>query len=228
MHGEASQLTAWIALLLIGAGVILFLVVSRRFAKNRQKGQETLQSIGFIPVSADTALEERFRHLYRNPYAFLRELYQRKIPDGMMFIFGLDNPDGVLTQRGIAILSSNLSLPSFRIFPKIAPQQFGLGQLANQIIERAVSTVDDKVELPEFPEFDKKYLLYSGDRESVRQFFSNRMADYFSGTQLYSILAEGDWFVFEDYGMLFVKNDLSTISQSVSRAMEIYKVFQTK
>jgi len=34
--------------------------------------------------------------------------------------------------------------------------------------------------------------------------------------------------VFEDYEMLFVKNDLSTISQSVRRAMEIYEVLQTE
>ena len=227
MNGESSELTAWVALMVIGLGVILFLVVSIRFTKKRQKGQETLQSLGFKPIPRDTTLEMRLRNLYGNPYAFFRELYQRRMPDSVLYVFGLDTPDGVLISRGIAIMSSNLSLSSFKIFPKIDSKQFGLGKLANQMIEQAVSRVDEKVEFPEFPEFNKKYLLFSSDQKGVRKFFTDRMADYFSGTNLVGIMTEGDLLVFEDYSTPFAQDALSALNQNVRQAIEIYHLFQS-
>lgn len=228
MNGEGSQLTTWIALLVIGAGVVLFLVFSRRFIKNRQEGQALLKGLGFVHASPDRALEARFSNLYRNRYAFFRELYQRRLPDGVLYIFSLYNPDGVIVSRGIAIISGNLSLPSLKIFPKIDPNQFGLGSLANQIIERVVSTADEKVELQEFPDFNKKYQLFSGDQEGVRRFFNDRIADYFSRTAFFTILAEGDMFVFEDYSPSSNKNNLSLLSQNIRQAIEILNLFQRK
>lgn len=225
MNGESTgTLMPVVALLIIVFGVFLYLFI---FKRGRNKGQEMLQSIGFAAIAADKTLERRLAQLYHNPNVILREVFQRRLPDASMYIFALDDPDGLVTPRGIAILSSNLSLPQFRIFPKIDSQQFGLGGLGNKVLERAVATAGEKVEFPAFPEFAEKYFLVSDDQESVLRFFNERMADYFSRTQLFSVLAEGDMFVFEDYGMFFVKNDLSTISQSVRRAMEIYEVFQT-
>lgn len=225
MNGESGgMLLPVAALLVIVFGVFLYLLI---FKKGGNKGQETLQSMGFTAITPDKTLESRLARLYRNPNIILREVFQRRLPDASMYIIALDDPDGVVTPRGIAILSSNLSLPQFRIFPKIDSKQFGLGGLGNKVLERAVATAGEKVEFSAFPEFAEKYFLVSDDRESVLRFFNERMADYFSRTQLFSVLAEGDMFVFEDYGMSFVKNDPSTISQIVRRAMEIYEVFQT-
>lgn len=227
MNGESSELTAWVALIVIGLGVTLFLLVSILFRKNRQKGQETLQSIGFKPVPPDTTLEMRFQNLYGNPYAFIRELYQRRMPVVVLYVFGLNTTDGVLISRGIAVMSAALSLPPLRIFPKVDSKQFGLAKLANQIIEQAVSRVDEKVELPEFPEFNEKYLLFSSDQIGVRGFFTDRMVDYFSGTNLLGIVAEGDLLVLEDYSTPFNQgDDLSALNQNVRRALEIYHLFQ--
>lgn len=226
MNGESTgTLMPIVALLIIVFGVFLYLFI---FKRGRNKGQEMLQSIGFTAIAADKTLERRLAQLYRNPNVILREVFQRHLPDASMYIFALADPDGVVTSRGIAILSSNLSLPQFRIFPKIDSKQFGLGGLGNKVLERAIATAGERVEFPAFPKFAEKYFLVSDDQESVLRFFNERMADYFSRTQLFSILAEGDLFVFEDYGMFFVKNDLSTISQSVRRAMEIYEVFESK
>lgn len=226
MNGESTgTLMPVVALLIIVFGVFLYPFI---FKRGRNKGQDMLQSLGFTAIALDKTLERRLAQLYRNPNVILREVFQRRLPDASMYIFALDDPDGVVTPRGIAILSSSLSLPQFRIFPKIDSKQFGLGGLGNKVIERAVATAGEKVEFPAFPEFAEKYFLVSEDADTLHQFFNDQMADYFSRSQLFSVLAEGDMFVFEDYGMFFVKNDLSKISQSVRRAMEIYEVLQTK
>ena len=224
---------------LVLVGFVLFFVGMLYFAiqinrKEVEKKQQTAQSLGFSPVTADPKLTAEIAELYRRPNAHttyeMRNVSRKVIPDGEIYLFDLvdtyGSDDSWLERQAVAIVSPYLKIPPFTLFPK-ADQKYALGGLANKVLEWGMSFVGTPLDFPEYPEFDARYILSSEEgTDWVRGFFDQRLAQYFSHTQMFKLHAGGNVFTFSEMGANFDANDQNVMSQRVNHALDIFRLMQ--
>ncbi len=200
-----------------------------------RKRQQILQTLGFVPVEADQALTSKISHLYQRPGVQNRyqlcNVSRRAIPDGEMYLFDLgetsSDGDTSWERQVAAIISPYLNLPHFVLFPK-ADQKFALSGLTNRVLEWGISKLGTRIEYPEFPTFDARYVVTSMDEPGfMRAFLDDRIAQYFSQTQMYMLLhGMGNIFTFAEIDPHFKPLDQERMGRRVSRALEIFRLFQ--
>ncbi len=233
---ETSGIITFLAVLfivLVFVGMLWFTVTASR--KEKEAKAQMARMLGATPVpQPDAALVEKIDALYRTPWAasryVLRNVSRRTLPDGEMFLFDLvDNSgdgDSITENQAVAIRSTTLRLPPFQFYPKLDTSKYALGKLANTIVEWGASKVGAPVNFPEYPAFQARYSVTSSDPQAVTQFFDERLARYFAGTEYYSLHAGGDLFVFAEVEPGFNAKDQSHLSRRINRALEIYRLFQ--
>ena len=218
-------------LVIIGAFIFIVVQSSR---KDVEAKRQTARAMGFTPISADTVLSDKISALYQNKnilnkYA-LRNVSQKRTPDGDMYLFDLINTSGEddssTENQAVAIVSPHLNLPPFTLFPK-SDEKYKLSGLTNKILEWGTSLLlGDPVPFPEFPAFSSRYIITSNQPDLVRSFIDENIARYFSKTQMYSLHASGNVFTFSEMEPRFNASDPNSMNQRVNRAAEIFRVFQ--
>jgi len=212
-------------------GMVYFAISTTR--KEAEQKKQAAQSLGFSSIETDANLLEKLSALYRRPGAQtrydLRSLSRRVTPDGEMYLFDLvdtsGDDDSWTEKQAVAIVSPYLKLPPFAIFPK-ADQKYALSGLANKVLEWGMSFVGSQVEFPEYPEFESRYIVTSNESSDwVREFFDQRLADYFSRTPMLMLHAADDLFTFSEMGTK-LESDPTVLSQRVNRALEIFRALQ--
>jgi hypothetical protein len=229
---ETLTILVVLLVLLIFAGLIVFSITNTRQQKRARA--QMAQTLGITPVEADTTLLAQISALYQTPgnkpRHSLHNVMRRRLPDGDLFLFDLVDRDGEsdswLERQAVAIRSDTLRLPPFQIFPKINPEKYALGALANAIVEWGVSKVGTPVQFPEFPAFQARYTLTSTDPEAAQRFFDEARARFFARTEYYNLRAAGGLFVFAEIQPGVKLNDPAQITNRINRALDIYRLFQ--
>ena len=229
---ESLTILVLLLILLVFAGLIVFSITNARQQKQAQA--QMAQTLGLTPVEPDATLLTQISALYQTPgnkpRHSLHHVMRRRLPDGELFLFDLVDRDGEsdswLERQAVAIRSDTLRLPPFQIFPKINPEKYALGALANAIVEWGVSKVGTPVQFPEFPAFQARYTLTSTDPEAAQRFFDEARARFFARTEYYNLRAAGGLFVFAEIQPGVKLNDPAQITNRINRALDIYRLFQ--
>jgi len=229
---ESLTILVLLLILLVFAGLIVFSITNARQQKQAQA--QMAQTLGLTPVEPDATLLTQISALYQTPgnkpRHSLHHVMRRRLPDGELFLFDLVDRDGEsdswLERQAVAIRSDTLRLPPFQIFPKINPEKYALGALANAIVEWGVSKVGTPVQFPEFPAFEARYTLTSTDPEAAQRFFDEARARFFARTEYYNLRAAGGLFVLAEIQPGVKLNDPAQITNRINRALDIYRLFQ--
>jgi len=229
---ESLTILVVLIILLVFAGLIAFSIVNVR--QQKQAKTQMAQTLGLTPVEPDSSLLAQISALYQTPgnkpRHSLHHVMRRRLPDGELFLFDLVDRDGEsdswLERQAVAIRSDTLHLPPFQIFPKINPEKYALGALANAIVEWGASKLGTPVQFPEFPAFQARYTLTSSDPEAARRFFDEDKARFFARTEYYNLRAAGNLFVFAEIQPGLKVNDPAQITNRINRALDIYRLFQ--
>lgn len=219
--------------LLVFAGMLI--LASTLSRKGKEAKAQMAQTLGLTPhPQPDGAFLEKISALRRAPFGIskyeLRNVSRRPLPDGELLLFDLidvaSDSDTIAENQAVAIRSDTLHLPNFHLFPKVDPEKYALGRLANRVVDWGGSKLGTPVKFPEFPAFEGRYAVSSTNPDAVRRFFDAEKARYFSNTQNYTVRAEGDLFIFAEIEPGFNINDPSHMSRRIDRALEIYRLFQ--
>lgn len=223
--------------------VVLFLLVFTLmifgtifFARKEKATKAQLaQVLGMTPVpEPDATLARKIFALYHTSWGTasykLRNVSRRPLADGELFLLDLvdtsGDGDSTTENQAVVIHSPTLRLPPFQFYPKVDPQKYALGGLANKIVEWGVSKAGKPVSFPEYPAFAARYAVTSDDPPAVQRFFDEPMARYFAGTEYYTLHAADDLFVFSEIEPGLKTSDPVQMTRRVDRALEIYRLFQ--
>ncbi len=231
---ETVTLLVLLFILLTFTGLLVFSIRAGR--KTRQVQAQIAQTLGVTPLEPDETLLAQIATVYPTakaadkPRYSLHNVSRRALPDGELFLFDLvdrdTESDSWLERQAVAIRSNRLRLPPFQMFPKVDAAKYGLGGLANVIVEWGVSKVGTPVQFPEFPAFQARYAVTSSDPEAARRFFDEDKARYFSKTEYYNVHAGGNLFTFAETLPGFKPGDPAQMTQRINRALEMYRLFQ--
>lgn len=230
--GDTTVIVALLVALVFGVLVIGSILITR---KEKAKRTRLTQAPGMMPVpQPDAALAEQICALHRPARGTatykLRNVSRRPLADGELFLFDLvdtsGDGDSTTAHQAMAIRSTTLQLPPFKVYPRVDTQQYALGGLANRIVEWAVARVGQPVSFPEYPAFATRYTVTSDDPPAARRFFDERLANYFATTQFYTLHAAGNLFVFAEIGPGFKSGDQSHLARRIDRALEVYHLFR--
>lgn len=216
--------------LVIGSFIFLTVLSSR---KDQEIKQQMARSMGFTPIPADPALCAKISTLYqRNGIQYRYELQnvsKKGMPDGDIYLFDLINTSGednsTTESQAVAIISTYLSLPPFTMFPK-SDEKYQLSGIANKILEWGTSFIGNPVSFPEFPVFNARYIITSNQPDLMHSFVDERIARFFSQTQMYSLHASENIFTFSELEPGFNTSNPNNMNQRANRAMEIFRVLQ--
>jgi hypothetical protein len=217
---------------LVVFGFLLYTAIQSSH-KEKEGRQRTIQSLGFTPVDADAELTNKIVRLYKHPGSQsryeLRNVSRKELPDGSMYLIDLvdtsGDDDSIKERQAVAIVSPYLKLPQLAFFPK-ADQKYALSGLANKIVEWGMTKMGTPMAFADFPEFSERYVVTSNEPDLARGFLDDRVAQFFSRTQMYTVHAMGDVFTFSEMDPRFDTTDLNSMSQRINRAMDIFRVFQ--
>jgi len=227
---ELSSILLLIVFLAIFGGMIYLTI--RSSANDRKAKNELASQVGFVPNEVSPALIIKFSRLYQRSGREkfdLRNVFQRKLPDGEMYIFDLVDTSGEddswTETQAVAVVSQYLKLPHFTLFPK-ADEKYALSGVANRILEWGMSFVGKPISFPNAPVFNSKYATTSKEPEMARTFMDESLLRYFSQTQMYIVHAMGDMFTFNEMDPKLKKMDQESMSRRINRAMEIFHALQ--
>ena len=182
--------------LLIAFGLLLLFGLLISYAvqyskKKEEQRQQTVRSMGFTAIETSATLTDRINQFYSwdksSSQTTLSNVFHKTLPDGEMYLFGLNDSD--TEQQTIAILSPDLSLPKFMIFPRIEMDN-AAGKLVNKALIWAISRVETPLEFPEVPEFQERYMVSSPNPDSARRFLDANLLRQLTQTKQYVIRAD--------------------------------------
>ncbi len=209
----------------------LFILAIRSGRQEKRNKQAWAASLGFSPHEPDQALAEKIAALYRTrrgsgPHV-LRNVSRKTIPGGVMYLFDLvdtgGDSDSTAERQAVAVVSPDLRLPQFLLLPRMDEQQ-RLGKVANRMIAWGANLGGDMLTFPEYPAFDRRYLVVAREPQAVQDFFDDSIAAFFAGTEMYTLHAGEDTFTFAEIRYGVQKLGAEILAARVSKAMDIYRV----
>lgn len=229
---ETVTILVVLIILLLFTGLIVFSITNSRNVK--QKQAQRTQALGMTPIEPDAALLAQIAALYPSradkPRYSLHNVSRRALPDGELFLFDLVDrdieSDSWIERQAVAIRSERLQLPPFQMYPKVDASKYGLGGLANALVEWSVSTVGTPVQFAQFPAFQARYAISSTNPQAVQTFFDEDKARYFANSEYYNLHASGHLFTFAEMQPGLKASDVELLSRRINRALEIYRLFQ--
>lgn len=231
---ETITLLVVLFVLLAFTGLLIFSIRAGR--KTKQAQAQIAQTLGVTPVEPDETLLAQIAAVYPaaksadKPRYSLHNVSRRALPDGELFLFDLVDrdieSDSWIERQAVAIRSNRLRLPPFQMFPKVDTAKYGLGGLANAIVEWGAAQAGTPMSFPEFPTLQARYAVTSTDPEAARRFFDEDKARYFAKTEYYNLHAGGNLFTFAEMLPGFKTSDPAQMTQRINRALEMYRLFQ--
>lgn len=243
-----------LVILLVGAGFFAIMVWAL-FAARRKAGErrQRLLEQGFAPLDPpDEALIESIAGVYAmrpNRRVELRDVYQRPIPGGRLFLFDawdVGGRENDIAGRGVVALQSpSLDLPPFMLWPLPEMGAAGGGFLARAaqgLMDRALDWAATYSGMQRYrladlstdgsaAEFDEHYLLFGRDPSRLGALFARALpARLASLGSSYALHGAGD-LLFVEAGSSFSKRPSSPSTPPddaarVSAARKIFAWFQ--
>lgn len=226
---EGLILVIVIAFFALFIGLLAYAIRSGR--KEQRNKQEWAAMLGFSAVQPDAMLAQKIVALYRNRHGSgpdaLRNVSRKTIPGGVMYLFDLvdtsGESDSTAESQGVAVISPDLRLPQFMLLPRMDEQQ-RLGKLANRVIAWGANLGGDVLTFPEYPAFDRRYLVITREMGATQDFFDEAIAAFFSATEMTTLHAGGDTFTLSEIRYGVQKLNQEVLAARVGRAMEVYRV----
>lgn len=185
-------------------GMSIFWVV--RFGRKQSAQRlERARSLGFSPLGELVPdVLERVTHLYRSnqqQQIQLQNIFEQRRTDASFYLLDILDTAGDdtsnLGEEVIVIISSYLALPRFTIIPMIK-MEGRLGGLMNIAIDKLMDMLGtrqglERVQFDQYPEIDKRFIIFGDDPVEIRNFFTNSyMSGFFDIKPKYEIDAGGD------------------------------------
>jgi hypothetical protein len=215
---------------------IFYMVRSER--KDAQVKRSIIDSLGFAPVEVTPELTQRFVDFHnrirdkwvreKHREYELRNVARKLLPDYEVIIFDLidhgGNDTSYLETQAVAVISPHLELPAFSLFPKVNVEG-ATANLGNKLLTWIVKNAGSPVAFPDFPEFEKRYLVSSNEPYETEEFLDEIRLRRLSKTSMMSISASGDMFTVSEIGASNRQSSIEAVSARVNLAAEIYSIF---
>lgn len=215
-------------LLIFGAVLVIVSLFSIAIQQNRRKQDKQLRvfkSFGFRSIESVTTLTDRVNQLYSWKQSetrhTLRNVYHKTISNGDMYFFKFEDSDS--DHFYLAILSSELNLPQFFIYPKLEVGGIA-GNVLNKALLWAISKIGTTIDFPQDSRFQDEYIVNALNPSAVRQFLTADVLRQISQLKGIAVQAEGSLLLF------FQLNESGSISQEfisqqVNQAVRVLQIF---
>jgi len=185
MIGNTELLTILSILLF----VVIFIFLIRASRKSGEEKTIQAHAPRFEPLAEQppellARLEELFQNQH-NKKVELRNLYHQREFARDLYLFDLVNTHHEDTSSGtevFRVISHQLTLPRFSLssFPPLDTQRM-LGNLMDKMLTKFFDWVGKfqrltRVEFPDQPGFDEKFVVFGGDKYTLRKLFSGTIA----------------------------------------------------
>jgi len=218
-------------------GLTVFLIV-RSERKGRDTKLQISRSLGFTPLEPSPELVQKISQLYQNlrktqpdksgDIYKLQSVSSKRMVDCEMIIFDLidtSGDDNSYTEvQAVAMIAPHLTLPAFALFPR-ADLDGPLTNMANKVMGWVISRFGDPVSFPEFPEFERRYLVSSLDAEGTRRFLDEIRLQRLANTRLIGIHAGGDIFTLSHIATSAKPLTREIMNERIRQAMDVYSIF---
>ncbi|MGD2148029.1 MAG: hypothetical protein PVH41_15140 [Anaerolineae bacterium] len=228
------DIMAVLAALGVVAVFVVVLIILRSGRREAEQRRQMAQELGFTPIEPYPELTARIAALYpqrgrAEPRYGLRHVSRRATTDGEMYIFDLvdvaGEDDSWVETQGVAVVSSRVNLPRFLLYTK--PDMDGwVSRLADSVIDWAVTRQGTRVEFPEHPQFESRYVVTSKESEAVRRFFEGAIVGRLPETGLYSVHGGGPTFAFGELATKSGSVTVRALGRRIDRAMSLSRLFQ--
>jgi hypothetical protein len=223
------------ALLALGVifffAAILFLMIQGSRRMRAEKTHQT-QALGFelvetLPADLANRVEDVF--LKRDQSAiYLENIYTRSELDRELFIFDYGDHEGDDSELGsevFGVISSELALPKFSIstLPGFNPESL-LGELMEKLLDKVLAVAEkylgmQRVELPDWPEFDNQLVVFGQDHDAVQNLLRRVGPSILLQSKLIMHIAGSDDFLSVDF------NNTSDLGGSENDLISQYQFF---
>lgn len=207
----------------------------------REKRAQISRSLGFEPVEPDDELTHKIAQLYSavrlkrtdaDTGRFkLSNVSVKRMFDARMYLFDLrdtSGEDGGSSEiQSVAVVSSDLFLPTFVIIPK-SDTQGVISRWGNHLLSILVARFGTQVEFPHIPEFERKYLVSSPDPQGTRRFLDSGRLASLAQTGLIGVLAGGDVFILSKVGVSSGQDGAAQVAERVNLARTVYEAFRAR
>jgi hypothetical protein len=215
---------------------VFYMIRSER--KDAQVKRSIIDSLGFRPVEVTPELTQRFVDFHerirdkwireKHREYELRNVARKLLPDYEVIIFDLidhgGNDTSYIETQAVAVISPHLELPAFSLFPKVNVEGV-TASLGNKLITWIVKNAGSPVPFPDFPEFEKRYLVNSNVPYETEEFLNETRLRRLAKTSMMSISASGDMFTVSEIGSSNRPSSIEAVSARVNLAAEIYSIF---
>lgn len=232
--------------LLIILAILLFVIIllfAIRYS-GKSRGEKTIQAqiLGFEPlVEPPPQLMSRLEKLYHNEgkqTLELRNLYHRREFDRDLYLFDLvntHNEDASMGREVFGVISRQLALPRFSLasLPPLDTQRM-LGNLMDKMLDKLFDWAGKhqgfiRVEFPDQPEFDERFVVFGRDDYAIRNLLSGVNTSTLSRSKTPLQLAGSGDFLTIDYSYTnSLNNQNSDLRTQYQQFMDLVQTFEEK
>lgn len=232
-----SSWGVFLGLAIIGAFAILLFASLRanRLAAARKKDSAALLGLRHLSSFDPILLQRIAPLLHRNSTngLELRNVYQRKLPDGDLYMFDLWDTSGEssssVCDSAFALFSPELALPRLSLLPRLE-ENGKLAALANRFIGWAASQSLPHIDFDGPFDFVQNYLVFGLDEPVVRSFLDDILRSRLAHLKGVSIETEGGLIIVSDAFRRFMNpaGQPPELSSEMDRALSVFHMFQTR
>jgi hypothetical protein len=146
-----------------------------------------------------------------------------------LFLFDLKDSSGDSTHRETdqaVLIASDLKLPRFSLFPKAEGTGF-MANMANRLLAWISAKFAAQAAFPDFPEFDRKYIVWGDDEAVLRRFFTSTRLSRLSATQELQAEGNGDGLLFSRMLLHRSKRtDVEKLQDILQTAKTLFEIFK--
>lgn len=232
---------------LLAIGAILIFVLFVLFAirstkKNREEKIIRARQLGFEPVAeVPQDLQRRIEDLYgnkRNRTLEIRNLHQRREWEQDLYLFDLLDTADEDTRMGtdvFGVISRNLALPRFSLItmPSIGGEGM-LGNLMDKILDKVFAWAANfqglsRVEFPDQPGFDDRFVVFGRDEYAVKTLLSESVASGLYNNKLPLQLAGlGDFLTLETAHTTPSKDQDQDLRDLYQACLDLVRLFEER
>ena len=228
-------------------GIILIFILFVLFAiqatkRTREEKNLRARQLGFEPVvEIPQDLQSRIEDLYQNEKdrtLEIRNLHHRREWEQDLYLFDIldtSDEDSWMGRDVIGVISRNLALPRFSL---ITIPEFGkdgvLGNLMEKILDKVFKWAANfqrlsRVEFPDQPGFDDRFVVYGRDEHDVRTLFSGSTASGLSNNRLPLKLAgSGDFLIVETAHTTPPKDQYQDLRDLYQACLDLVRLFEER
>lgn len=226
-----------LGLAIIGAFALLLFASLRgaRLAAEKKKDSATLLGLRHLSTPDPGLLQRIAPLLHRTSTTGLelRNVYQRKLPDGELYLFDLWDTSGEssssVCDSAFAFFSPGMALPRLSLLPRLDATG-KLAGLANRFIGWAASKSLPHIDFDGPFDFVQNYLVFGLDEPAVRSFLDEILRSRLAHLKGVSIETEGGLIIVSDAFRRITNpaGQPTELSSEMDRALSVFHMIQTR